>query len=110
MQPGCSVNYEIRFMVSELTDEMCEWFIMIGGWAGRAAEGANWRGRKQLVKQVQYGKAKPSYLTQDGTGLTLIRFTGEDASTACVFLLKFMDQIQSHNMKTYRNYKEDYVN
>jgi hypothetical protein len=35
LPPGCRVAYEIRFMVSELTDAMGEWFYMIGGSATR---------------------------------------------------------------------------
>jgi hypothetical protein len=62
------------------------------------------KGREQFTKQVQYGKAKPSYKTQDGTGLTLIRFDGVDASAASMFLIKFMDQIQHHNMKEAEHY------
>jgi len=104
LPPGCKVSYEIRFLVPELTDEIGEWFNMIGGHAG-AIEEFDYRGRKHIVKQVQYGKAKPSYVTKDGTGLTLIRFTGEDASTASVFLLKFMEKIQSHNFNIYKDGK-----
>jgi hypothetical protein len=79
---------------------------MIGGHTG-ATEEIDWQGRKHIVKQVQYGKAKPSYVTKDDTGLTLIRFVGEDASTASVFLLKFMEQIQSHNFNRYKDGKEN---
>jgi hypothetical protein len=106
LPPGCKVSYEIRFFVSELTNEMGEWFNMIGGHAG-AIEEFDYLGRKHIVKQVQYGKAKSSYVTKDGTGLTLIRFTGEDASTASVFLLKFMEQIQKHNFNIYKDGKEN---
>ena len=35
LPPGCKVAYEIRFMVSELTDDIGEWFNMIGGSATR---------------------------------------------------------------------------
>ena len=103
LPPGCKVAYEIRFMVNELTYEMGEWFNMIGGQATRT----QWwdsRGRTQYTDQVQYGKAKPSYKMQDGTGLTLIRFDGADASTASMFLIKFMDQIQTHNLKEAEHY------
>lgn len=98
LPPGCKVAYEIRFYVTKLTDEMGEWFNMIGGQATQIKE-YDWRGREHTVNQVQYGKAKPSYVTKDGRNLTLVRFDGRDASTASVFLIKFFDQIQSHNMK-----------
>ena len=103
LPPGCKVAYEIRFYVNTLTDEMGEWFNMIGGRATMLKE-YDWRGREHTIKQVQYGKAKPSYVTKDGTNLTLIRFDGVDASTASMFLLKFIDQIQSHNLKEAEQY------
>jgi hypothetical protein len=98
LPPGCKVAYEIRFYVTTLTDEIGEWFNLIGG---QATQVKWWdhKGREQFTNQVQYGKAKPSYKTQDGTGLYLIRFDGADASTASMFLIKFMDQIQIHNLR-----------
>jgi len=103
LPPGCRVAYEIRFYVKELSDEMGEWFNMIGGKATMLKE-YDWRGREHTIKQVQYGKAKPSYVTKDGTNLTLIRFDGADASTASMFLLKFIDHVQSHNLKEAEQY------
>ena len=103
LPPGCRVAYEIRFMVTELTDEMGDWFNMIGGSATMLKE-YDHRGRERTVKQIQYGKAKPSYVMKDGTGLTLVRFDGTDASTASMFLLKFLDKIQNHNMKEVYEY------
>lgn len=100
---GCRVAYEIRFYVHDLTDEMGEWFNLIGG----SATMIKWYdhlGREQTKKQVQYGRAKPSHVTQDGTGLTLVRFAGEDAATASMFLIKFFDNIQSHNLKEMEKY------
>lgn len=104
LPPGCGVGYEIKFYVTKLTDEMGEWFNLIGG-SATAHKEYDWRGREHIVKQVQYGKAKPSYVTKDGTNLTLVRFDGADATTASMFLLKFMDHVQSHNFKEYEEYK-----
>lgn len=104
LPPGCRVAYEIRFMVPKLTDEMGEWFNLIGGTATMLKE-YDRHGREQTIKQVQYGKAKPSYVTKDGTGLTLIRFDGADASTASMFLIKFMDQIETHNLREAEHYE-----
>jgi hypothetical protein len=103
LPPGCKVAYKIRFYVTALTDEIGEWFNLIGG---QATQVKWWdhKGREQFTNQVQYGKAKPSYKTQDGTGLYLIRFDGADASTASMFLIKFMDQIQIHNLREAEHY------
>lgn len=102
LPPGCTIGYEIKMVVDDLSDEMGKWFNMIGG-SATAVEWWDSRGRRQLTNQVQYGNAKPSYKMQDGSGAVLIRFNGDDACTASVFLLKFMDQIRSHNMKEYQH-------
>ena len=103
LPPGCRLVYEIRFTVSELTDEMGEWFNTIGGSATRV-HWWDYKGREQYTNQVQYGKAKASYRMQDGTRQNLVRFNGADASVASMFLIKFMDQIISHNLKEAENY------
>jgi hypothetical protein len=103
LPPGCRLVYEIRFIVSDLTNEMGEWFNMIGGQATRM-EWFDHKGRTQYTNQVQYGKAKPSHKMQNGTGHNLVRFDGADASVASMFLIKFMDQIISHNLKEAENY------
>ena len=82
---------------------MGEWFNMIGGSATRV----RWwdaKGREQFTNQVQYGKAKASHKMQNGTGQNLVRFDGADASVASMFLIKFMDQIISHNLKEAEQY------
>ena len=107
LPPGCKVAYEIRFIVKDLTNEMGEWFNTIGGQATRV-QWWDHRGREQYTKQVQYGKAKPSHRMQNGTGSEsgeyIIRFDGADASTASMFLIKFMDYIQTHNLKEAEHY------
>jgi hypothetical protein len=103
LPPGCSVGYEIRFMVPTLTDKICEWFNMIGGTATKK-QFWDHRGREQFTLHVQYGKAKPSYRLANGEVHNIIRFDGADASAASMFLIKFMDQIQSHNLKEAEHY------
>ena len=107
LPPGCCVAYEIRFTVGELTNEMGEWFNMIGGTTTKKQYWDH-RGREQFTLHVQYGKAKPSHRMQNGTGSEsgeyIIRFDGADASTASMFLIKFMDQIISHNLKEAEHY------
>ena len=114
LPPGCKVSYSIWIDVDVLTDSMCEWFEMIGG--AVAETPAVIYSRTQWVqsthpsksmtrKTVQYGKAKSSYYRQDGSGNVKINFHGDDASTASMFLLKFMDNVKSHNMKEYQDFK-----
>jgi hypothetical protein len=41
---------------------------------------------------------------QNGLAQNIIRFDGADASVASMFLLKFIDQIQTHNLKEAEHY------
>jgi hypothetical protein len=102
LPPGCKVGYEIRFVVNELTDEMGEWFNLIGG-KSYILEVPGRREYK-FIPHVQYGRAKPSYKMQDGTNQFLIRFHGDDASAASMFLIKFLDKISNHNFNEYKDY------
>lgn len=100
LPPGCRLNYSIWIDVDELTDGMCEWFDMIGGSVTEKTEAFSGRSYSlKVIKQVQYGRAKPSYYRQDSTGHVKINFNGDDASTASMFLIKFMDHVQAHNMQ-----------
>ncbi len=103
LPPGCTLSYEIQINVSAMTDEIGEWFNMIGGAATMEQYYDN-RGKAKTSVFVQYGKAKRSYPRQDGTYTHLIRFAGADAQVACMFLMKFMDLVVSHNMKEIENY------
>lgn len=103
LPPGCTVNHEIRIVVPTLTDEMVEWFDVVGGQTNELKT-YDYRGRERITKQVKYGNAKPSYTMQNGSNTVLIRFNGADASTASMFLLKFLQHIDSHNMKEYQDY------
>jgi hypothetical protein len=95
---GCTVGFEIKFVVHDITDDMGQWFQLQEGEAW-ATEEFDHRGRRRMVKHVRFGKAKPSYKLQDGTGNYLIRFSGTDASTASLFLLKYYEDIVSNNMQ-----------
>jgi hypothetical protein len=103
LPPGCTLSYEIQINVSSLTDEIGEWFNMIGGVA-TMEKYYDSRGREKTKIFVQYGKAKRSYPRQDGTNTHLIRFAGSDAQVACMFLIKFMDLVVNHNMKEIEQY------
>jgi hypothetical protein len=104
LPPGCKLNYSIWIDVTELTDEMCEWFEMIGGSVTEKTEAFSGRTYNlRVIKEVRYGQAKPSYYRQDGTGHVKINFNGNDASTASIFLIKFNEYVIKHNMQEYNN-------
>lgn len=97
LPPGVTVNYFIAIEVDRLTNDMVEWFELIGG---EVSFKSDWdrKGREQTKPLVKYGKGKQSYYRQDGSGGVRINFHGDDASTASVFLIKFNEHIQQHNM------------
>lgn len=103
LPPGCKVNYHITIEIDNLTDDIGNWFLLIGGKAW-AEEEWDYRGRRQLLKFVQYGSAKRCHHHKNGTGGVRIHFNGTDASVASMFLIKFMDQVHSHNLKEMENY------
>jgi len=98
LPPGCTVTYAVWVDVDRLTDEMVQWYEMIGG---TVFESKFWdsRGREQIAKYVSYGKAKRCHHHQNGEGGTRLHFHGDDASTASVFIMKFFEHITNNNLK-----------
>ena len=97
LPPGCKLNYNLYLDVDNLTNNMVEWFEMIGGKVGSEIKWTR-SGGTQNWPVVQYGKGKPSYRRQDGTNNVKINFHGDDASVASMFLLKFNEHVVAHNM------------
>ena len=95
---GCKVLYPINFEVTELTQEMLDWFRNIDGRVTPNIEYDS-RGKETLIHYVQYGKGKQSYYRKDGTDKIRINFHGDDAEAAYMFLLKFSELVDSHNFK-----------
>jgi hypothetical protein len=97
LPPGVTVNYFIAIEIDRLTDEMIEWFEMIGGEVTYKMDW-DWKGRESKKPLVKYGKGKQSYWRQDGSGGVRLNFHGDDASTASVFIVKFFEHVQQHNL------------
>ena len=97
LPPGVTVNYFIAIEIDKLTKEMVEWFELIGG---EVSYKSDWdrKGRESTKPLVKYGKGKQSYYRQDGSGGVRLNFHGDDASTASVFLIKFNEHVQQHNL------------
>lgn len=97
LPPGVTVNYFVAIEIDRLTKEMVEWFEMIGGEVSYKSNW-DWKGRESTKPLVKYGKGKQSYYRQDGSGGVRLNFHGDDASTASVFIVKFFDHVQQHNL------------
>lgn len=98
LPPGCSVTYNIFVEIDQLTSDMVDWFLLVGGKI-KEEEHYNHRGSKVTKFSVQYGKGKWCYHRADGTGGTRLHFQGEDAAVVSMFLIKFLDHVETHNLK-----------
>ena len=105
LPPGCTINYPIRIVVNELTQDIVEWYELIGGTISESNNEYDWRtGLPIKRKFVQYGSGKNSYHMQDGSKNVLLHFNQDDANIALMFIMKFSDIIKSHNIQDYQKY------
>ena len=102
LPPGVTVNYFIAIEIDRLTEEMFEWYNLIGG---RVHADTFWDHHHNIqnVKYVSYGKGKWCHYRNDGSGGCRIDFHGDDASVASMFILKFMEHVQQHNLTNHYN-------
>lgn len=89
-----TVNYPVRVTVSQLTDDIIEWYEAIGGNIG-----FDYHKRKI----VGYGNGKLCH-RYAGSAQCLLHFNGEDAGVCTMLLLRFHELIISHNLTEYENY------
>jgi len=97
LPPGCTVAYGITIDITELTNDIIEWYRLIEGQVGHKEE-FSYRGTRIEKPYVSYN-SKPCHYMQDGTNNVRLHFLGKDASTASVFLLKFNEYVVRHNLK-----------
>lgn len=95
LMPGCSVCYNITVDITELTDDMIEWYNTIGGTV-TYDKYYNHRGVEITKPYVAYNNYKRCHYGNESVRL---HFLGKDASAASMFLLKFMDKVFQHNLK-----------
>ena len=89
-----TVNYPIRVTVSQLTNDIIEWYDSIGGNIG-----LDYHKRKV----IGYGNGKLCH-RYAGSPQCLLHFNGEDAGVVTMLLLIFPELIISHNLTEYENY------
>jgi hypothetical protein len=102
LAPGCSVSQNIRITVNELTDDMIQWFVDVGGSVTTDHHLSYSRSngvyqKESFVKRVSYGRGKYCYRMQDGSGTVLLHFQGQDGAVASAFMIKFNQHVVSHN-------------
>jgi len=104
LPPGVTINYNIKIIVSVLNIEIFEWLRDVGAKVWVEEKNYDRKGKLREEPTVQFGRAKPSYHLQDGTGNVMLNFLGEDATTALALLMKFDQYVVSHNMKEFDKY------
>ena len=97
LPPGCRVNFSIYIDVERLTDDMIEWYRLVGG---EVTKDTYWDARARQVDTtfVKYGRGKRSY-KYTGSSQVKLHFNGEDASIASLFVLKYLDLIINTNLQ-----------
>jgi hypothetical protein len=103
LPPGVTINRNARIVVWAVTPEMIDWWQQVGG--NTSVE--SWydaKGREQKTTVLQFGQAKPSYKMQSGTGEVILNFNQEDSNTALMFIMKFSNDINTHNLREYTDY------
>ena len=93
LPPGCKVIYSVWLDIDKLTNDVVEWFELIGG------ETKQDNHYPVNVTYIRYGKGKWCHYYHNGAGGVRLHFMGEDASVASMCLLKFNERITNHNMQ-----------
>lgn len=100
LPPGCTVNYPVWIDVNKLTDDIIEWYQLQ---EGTVYYDRFWDSRGREINQpyVSYGKGKRCHYHHNGVppGGVRLHFLGENADVASLFILKFSDIIDNHNLK-----------
>lgn len=104
LPPGCTVSYAVIIDISELTDAMCEWYDQIGGTIVVDSH-YDHRGRKIELPYVSYNNSKRCHRRKDGTKGVRLHFLGKDAAVASLFLLKFNEYVEQHNLREHVDFQ-----
>ena len=95
---GCTVTYAVWVDIDQLTEDMIEWYRMIGG----RVFGDTWydhKGHERTTPYVSYRQGKRCHHHQNGAGGTRLHFHGDDASAASMFILKFLEHVTNNNLQ-----------
>lgn len=103
LPPGCTINYEVNIIMTDLPKEFLAWWLEVGG-VMQYNEWYDHRGRQQRIAVVRYGQGRPSHKLQNQQDEYMVRFRPEDAGVALMLLMKFTDLVKSHNMKEVEQY------
>ena len=103
ISPGVVALKPFRIYCKELTQEMVDWWIMMGAEAQEIHE--DYYDRKGLVKIKHYRirmpglGAKYSYQCNDGAKTIIIHLMEQYAPEASLFILKWPENIINHDIR-----------
>lgn len=104
LPPGVTINYNVKIIINSLSIEIFEWLRDVGANVWVETKSYDRKGKAREEPMVQFGRAKPCYHLQDGSGNVMLNFMSEDAGTALAFLIKFNEEVVSHNMREAEQY------
>jgi len=84
--------------IENLTKDMVDWYMSMGGKCLKD-EFFDKQGKSIIVWSVGYGKGKFCHHRKDGTKGVRLHFNEEDANIATLFIMKFAEYVQTHNIR-----------
>lgn len=104
ISPGVVALNPFKVVCKELTQEMADWWIMMGGEAQEIHEEFHTnRGGYQKEKHFRIRMpgigSKWSHRFNDGTGIYMLHLQEQYAPEASLFILKWPDNIINHSIK-----------
>jgi len=103
ISPGVVALRPFKVTCHELTQEMVDWWIMMGAEAQEISD--TFHSRKGPVTAKHYRIRMPglgskwSHLFNDGSGIYLLHLLEQYAPEASLFILKWPDNIINHDIK-----------
>ena len=103
ISPGVVALKPFKVVCKELTQEMADWWIMMGGEAQEIHE--EYYARHKQVHETHYRVRMPglgakwSHRFNDGSGTVMLHLQEQYAPEASLFILKWPDNIINHDIR-----------
>ena len=112
ISPGVVALRPFRVVCHALTQEMVDWWVMMGAEAQEIADPHySYRGGHKIEKHYRVRMpgvgAKWSHKFNDGSGTHMLHMKEEFAPEASLFILKWPDNIIDHDIKVPKNDYEE---
>ena len=112
ISPGVVALRPIRIEINEITSEMVHWWVLYGAEVAGKEEDVYKRNKGWCREQKVYIRM-PGYKWchhhENGTSQVTIHLREEDAPTASLFCLKFLEFVNNHNITIEENTYEENI-